>query len=237
MEKKYLFILLTAILLTPQVFAQPSTPVYVDRNGVMRWTDTKKAVSLFGVNYTTPFAHAFRAHEYLGVDHKKAIDADVYHFARMGLDAYRCHIWDSEISDSIGNIIPNRHLETIDYLIYSLKKRGIKSILTPLKFGENGYPEPNTSTPGFQDNYGKDGCLNNPESWPYQERYLVQYLEHVNPYTGISYKDDPDIIAIEINNEPEHKNAELTHAYLETMIKAIRSTGCRKPIFYNMSHN
>ena len=189
------------------------------------------------MNYTTPFAHAFRAHEYLGVDHKKAIDADVYHFARMGLDAYRCHIWDSEISDSIGNIIPNRHLETIDYLIYSLKKRGIKSIFTPLKFGENGYPEPNTSTPGFQDNYGKDGCLNNPESWPYQERYLVQFLEHVNPYTGISYKDDPDIIAIEINNEPEHKNAELTHAYLETMIKAIRSTGCRKPIFYNMSHN
>ena len=203
----------------------------------MRWSDSKKEVTLFGVNYTTPFAHAFRAHDYIGVEHKKAIDADVYHFARMGLDAYRCHIWDSEICDSIGNIISTRQLDLFDYLLYSLKQRGIKSILTPLKFGSNGYPEPNTPTPGFSDIYGKNGCLNNPDTWPYQERYLAGFLEHVNPYTGISYKDDPDIIAIEINNEPGHENAELTRRYLETMIGSIRSTGFRKPVFYNLSHN
>lgn len=237
MKKKQFRILLLAMLVSAPLFSQKRASVYVDREGLMRWSETKKEVSLFGVNYTTPFAHAFRAHEALGVDHKKAIDADVYHFARLGLDAYRCHLWDSEICDSVGNLIPTRQLEVLDYLISSLKNRGIKSILTPMKFGSNGYPERDTPTPGFSDIYGKDACLNNPDTWPFQERFLTQFLRHVNPNTGIAYKDDPDVIAIEINNEPGHKNAELTRAYLETMIRAIRSTGCRKPILYNMSHN
>jgi len=239
-KDKYLitcYVFIAAILLSAQGISQQHIPTFVDKNGVLRWSNTEDEVSLFGVNYTVPFAHAFRVHDYLGIDHKKAIKADVYHFSRMGLDAYRCHIWDSEISDSIGNIISNRQLEILDYLLYSLKQRGIKSVLTLLKFGSNGYPEPNTPTPGFSDIYGKDECLNNPDTWPYQERYLIQFLEHMNPYTGTSYKDDPDIIAIEINNEPGHKNARLTKSYLETMIGAIKSTGCRKPIFYNMSHN
>ncbi len=226
-----------ALLISAPVFSQDGASVYVDRQGIMRWSETKEELSLFGVNYTTPFAHAFRAHDKLGVDHKKAIDADVYHFARMGLDAYRCHLWDSEICDSVGNIIPTRQLEVLDYLVSSLKERGIKSILTPLKFGSNGYPEPNTPTPGFSDIYGKDECLRNQETWPFQVNFLVQFLMHVNPKTGLAYKDDPDIIAIEINNEPGHTSAELTRSYLETMIGAIRSTGCRKPVLYNMSHN
>ena len=54
-----------------------SVPVVVDDGGVMRWTDSGAAVALFGVNYSTPFAHAYRAHGYLGVDRKRAIDADV----------------------------------------------------------------------------------------------------------------------------------------------------------------
>jgi hypothetical protein len=237
MNKEHGISTLVALLISCFSFSQVQDPVFVDDHGVMRWCDSKREVTLFGVNYTIPFAHAFRAHDYIDVDHKMAIDADVYHFARLGLDAYRCHIWDSEICDSLGNIIPTRQLDALDYLLFNLHKRGIKSILTPLKFGSNGYPEPDTLTPGFSDIYGKDDCLNNPESWPCQERYLIGFLEHINPYKGTSYKDDPDIIAIEINNEPRHETAELTREYIETMITAIRSTGCTKPVFYNMSHN
>nr|PZN58489.1 MAG: hypothetical protein DIU61_00180 [Bacteroidota bacterium] len=29
------------------------------------------------------------------------LTADVYHFARRGFDAYRVHVWDTEISDSV----------------------------------------------------------------------------------------------------------------------------------------
>ena len=66
-----------------------STPIiYIDGNGVMRWSDTRREASFFGVNYTLPFAHAYRAIGYLGLDRKAAIDKDVYHISRLGLNAY-----------------------------------------------------------------------------------------------------------------------------------------------------
>ncbi|MEI9912102.1 MAG: hypothetical protein WDO71_22090 [Bacteroidota bacterium] len=76
--------------------------VYIDKQGVVRWTKDKSEASFFGVNYTVPFAYGYRSHKALGKDIKKAIDEDVYHFARLGLDAFRVHIWDVEITDSLG---------------------------------------------------------------------------------------------------------------------------------------
>ena len=66
--------------------------VYVDENGLMRWEDSSKEVHGFGVNYTVPFAHAYRSAERLGIDPKKEIDKDVYHFSRLGFDLYRLHV-------------------------------------------------------------------------------------------------------------------------------------------------
>ena len=85
-----LIICLLAVVASAQNKVQKSVPtIYVDAGGVMRWSDTKKEASFFGVNYTLPFAHAYRAMGYLGVDRKTAIDRDVYHMARLGLNAYR----------------------------------------------------------------------------------------------------------------------------------------------------
>ena len=81
--------------------------VYADESGIMRWKDSKKEVQGFGVNYTVPFAHGYRSAKKLGVDPKEAIDKDVYHFARLGFDAFRVHVWDTQISDSLGNLIEN----------------------------------------------------------------------------------------------------------------------------------
>ena len=72
------------------------------------------------------------------------------------------------------------------------------------------------------------------ESWPLQERYLTQFMDHVNPHTGLAYKDDPDILAFEICNEPGHWDYALTVDYINSMAKAIRDTGCGKPILYNI---
>lgn len=226
-----LFALVPAVL--PAV-DPPST--FVDDHGVMRWTATKAEVVQFGVNYTTPFAHAFRAHKRLGVDWRDAIAADVYHLARLGLDAYRVHMWDREITDEEGNLLVNEHMQAHDFLLSKLKERGIKSILTPLQFGNAAYPEGGVPLRGFSSRYGKQGSLENRESWPFQIRYLTQLMEHVNPHTGLAYKDDPDILAFEICNEPGHWDYALTVDYINTMVKAIRDTGCQKPIFYNMSH-
>src|SRR5258708_34313782 len=113
-------------------FAQKSSTknssnlVYVDRQGILRWTKNNAEASFFGVNYTVPFAYAYRAHKALNVDLQKAIQQDVYHFARIGLDAFRVHVWDNEISDVSGNLLENDHLRLFDFLLAELKKRNIK---------------------------------------------------------------------------------------------------------------
>ena len=111
--------------------------VYVDSAGVLRWKTTQQEVALFGVNYTTPFAHAYRAQKRLGVDLKKAIELDVAHMARLGFDAFRVHVWDREISDSNGNLLLNEHLDLFDFLLATLAKYNIKSILTPIAWWGN----------------------------------------------------------------------------------------------------
>jgi len=217
-------------------FAAGSPSAYVDSSGVLRWKGSGKEVALFGVNYTAPFAHAFRAHARLGIPIEKAIDADVYHLARLGLDAYRVHVWDREISDAQGNLVANEHVRALDYLLAQLKQRGIKVILTPLQFGGAGYPEPGEPLDGFTSKYGKQGSLENKESWPLQQRYLAQFVSHVNAYTGVSYRDEPNIIGFEICNEPGHFEYAPTVEYINHMVSALRGAGAQQPIFYNMSH-
>ncbi|MFI5129919.1 MAG: membrane or secreted protein, partial [Chitinophagales bacterium] len=141
--------------LRSQKTAKTTNLVYVDKQGVLRWTKGNAEASFFGVNYTTPFAHAYRAHKVLNADLEKAIKLDVYHFARLGLDAFRVHVWDTEISDTAGNLIDNDHLRLFDFLLAELKKRNIKTIITPIAFWGNGYPERDEATPGFARKYGK----------------------------------------------------------------------------------
>ena len=89
------------------------------------------------MNYTVPFAYGYRSHKALGIDIEKAIDADVYHMARLGLDAFRVHVWDVEISDSLGNLLENEHLRLFDYLVKKLKEHNIKILITPIAFWGN----------------------------------------------------------------------------------------------------
>jgi len=56
------------------------------------------------------------------VDREKAVDADAYHLSRMSANAYRIHVWDVEISDSIGNLLENDHLEIFDFFLPALFK-------------------------------------------------------------------------------------------------------------------
>ena len=236
-------ILFTIFTFLPQVhsYAQrsgKSSSVYVDEKGVMRWRKSKLEVQGFGINYTVPFAHAYRAAKTLNVAHKEAIDNDVYHFARLGFDAYRVHVWDTEISDSLGNLLENDHLELFDYMLKKMKDRGMKFILTPIAFWGNGWPEPDEKTPGFSRKYGKANCLTNEDAIKAQEKYLFQFLNHVNPHTGVAYKDDPDILAFEISNEPHHhESPDKVTAYITRLVNSMRKTKCDKPIFYNISHS
>ncbi|MBC8085521.1 MAG: cellulase family glycosylhydrolase, partial [Hymenobacter sp.] len=217
--------------------AAPRGNVFVDGQGVLRWEKGKQEVALFGVNYTTPFAYAYRAHQRLGVSHEQAIRQDVYHLARLGIDAFRVHVWDVEITDTVGNLQENEHLRLLDFLVHELKQRGIRIILTPIAYWNNGYPEQDSGT-GFSSIYSKGQAYVHPRAIAAQERYLTQFLNHRNPYTKALNREDPDIIAYEVCNEPKYQPPEAAiTGFADRLAAAIRATGCRKPVFYNVSEN
>lgn len=239
---KFLGYILVLILQTSLCLAQSNKAgagnslIYIDKEGVMRWKKDKTEAAFYGVNYTTPFAFAYRAHKTLDVDLEKAIQQDVYHLARLGLDAFRVHVWDTEISDVAGNLLENEHLRLYDFLLAELKKRNIKTIITPIAFWGNGYPERDENTPGFSQFYGRGKLTTNDSAIVAQENYLKQFFKHVNPYTKLSYHDDPDVIAVEINNEPAHSGPKSgVTQYINRLAAAIKSTGWKKPVFYNIS--
>jgi hypothetical protein len=203
----------------------------VDKKGIMRWTANNTEVKEFGVHYDMPFYYSFRAFTELGLSHDKGVEEDVYHIARLGLTAYRLHLWDSEISDTLGNLVDNKHLRILDYTLKQMKDRGFKIILTSLTYYETRDKEY-----GFGHKYRKKESYT-PEAIKATENYLFQLMNHVNRYTGIAFKDDPDIIAFEIYNEPEHQGhtKEYVVPYINRLVESIRRSGCRKPLFYCMS--
>lgn len=245
--KNFMVLLLCAASIAPCISAaetkkEPSPrqkyKIYVDDKGVMRRSDTKDEVSYYGTNYTSPFAYSYRALGYLGKDRKRAIDRDIYHIARLGMNAFRLHLWDAELADSAGNLVQNDHLDLLDYMIDQLEKRGIDIVLTAQTNFGNGYPERNIDTGSFTYDFDKCRIHDDPRAQEIQERYLKQLAQHVNPYTGRNYAKDNAIIAMEINNEPCHSGTkkEVT-AYINRMAKALRKAGFDKPILYNVTHN
>lgn len=211
---------------------------YKDDRGIIRDAETGKEAVFFGCNYTLPFAHAYRALERLGVRHEDAVDRDVYHLARLGFNAYRVHLWDVEISDKDGHLLENEHLRLFDYLLSRLKERGFTILITAQTNFGNGYPEPDSRDGGFSYDYEKCSVHVDTAAIAKQERYLYELVSHVNPYTKVSYGNDPAILGFEINNEPCNPgSAEQTREYIDRMAAAIRKTGTRKLIYYNASHN
>lgn len=230
---------LIALVAGGMQFSHASTPkVTVDRHGRMINSENRAEVRYYGTNYTLPFAHGFRAANALGIDIRKAIDRDVYHMSRMGLNAFRMHLWDAELADSVGNLIDNEHLALLDYLIAQLEKRGIDIILTAQTNFGNGYPEKNIDTGAFTYDFEKCRIHEDPRAIAAQEQYISALSKHKNPYTGMTYAADPSIISMEINNEPCHmSSSRQVKDYINTMVKALRRSGWEKPILYNVSHN
>lgn len=63
--------------------------VYMDKQGVIRWTESREEVALFGANYCLPSACDFRAADYVGGERKQMIVEDLEHFKRMNWDGLR----------------------------------------------------------------------------------------------------------------------------------------------------
>lgn len=216
--------------------------VYVDSVGVIRWTDDRREVALFGANYVLPTASDYRAAGFLGADRKRMIDDDMAQFARMGWDGLRLTFWgDWEASDSAGNLIGNDHLDLLDYLVARARERGIYMLFSPIQLYGSNWPDAlsDTTAPGFGRRFGKGRMGTDPAAIAAQANYLRQILRHVNPYTGVALKDEPAILFVELINEPWHHPEDLAGSirYIDTLTAAVRSTGCTKLVFYNVSQD
>lgn len=206
---------------------------YQVKNGVLLAPNGEE-VALFGVNYSLPFAFGYRSVAELGLDHREAIAMDVAHLARLGVTAYRVHLWDKLLTDREGNLLNNEHLALFDFLLQQLRQHHIKVIITPIAWWGSGYPAPDPAEPGFAVPYSKNQMNEQPKAIAAQHRYLQQLMAHKN-LDGVSYAKDPNIVAFELFNEPKHAKAEPVTDYVNQLIATMRAAGVTKPLFYNIS--
>ena len=215
--------------------------VYQDREGVIRWSGDDSRVALYGVNYCLPSACDYRAAGYVGGDRDAMIAEDLDHFKRMGWNGLRLSFWgDWQNTDVKGNLIDNEHLRLLDRLINEATKRGIYMLLSPIVTYDSSWPEMTDSTnTGFMNTFSKADLILDPAAKAAQKNYVAQLLNHTNRYSGRRIKDEPNILFIEVINEPAQfpDQPEAMTDYINGMVDAIRSTGCEKLTFYNVSQN
>jgi hypothetical protein len=220
--------------------AARANPIYVDAHATLRWAGDHREVALFGVNYCLPSASDYRAAGYFTSDRKKVIEQDMAHLARMGFDGLRLSFWgDYENSDERGNLVANDHLDLLDYLIAQAGARHISMLLSPIVTYDANWPDGKDigGPRGISQHFKKSELGTNPDAIAAQQNYLRQLLNHVNPYTGLALRDDPAIPMIEMINEPWHHPDDRAGSvrYINALVDAVRSTGCRKVTFHNVS--
>jgi hypothetical protein len=223
--------------------AAADQPVYLDPAGVIRWSDTKEEVGLFGANYCIMSGSDYRMAGIVANDRKAMIDEDLAQFARMGWTALRLCSWgDWENADKAGNLIVNEHVDLLDYVIAQARARGIYILLTPIHTYDPAFADQVTKPSaniGFSKYFSREEMGTNRDSIAAQANYIKQLLEHINPYTKSAIKDEPAILFVEMINEPVHHPEDVAGsiAYINTLVSAVRNTGCKKLTFFNVSQD
>jgi hypothetical protein len=162
-------------------------------------------------------------------------------FAAYGINAVRFHHNDCVLAGGADNAELNPDvMDRFDYFFACLKKRGIYMISD---FAATRYI-PANAVEGISDalpvNLVKvltilhDGVRNN------QKKLIKNWLTHVNPYTGIAWKDDPAFIGATLTNENNLDywinvtNSKLIAEILDKKLAAFRATSpeCDKDELY-----
>ena len=126
---------------------------------------------------------------------------------RFGVNAVRLHYMDpvgeysnfmlkgepclcAKGANDLDFVFMSEQLDKLEFLVSEFKKRGI-------------YVDLNLHVGRFHKRLGhrKGETLYNPELIASQKEYARRLLNHVNPHTGLAWKDDPAVFLVEIANE------------------------------------
>lgn len=96
--------------------------------------------------------------------------------------------------------LDEQSLERLDFLVHCLKEEGIYCYLDMLTYRKFKTGDGVENPLALRD--GPDNCCCfDPAMIDLQKEYMHQLWLHHNPYTGLSYKDDPVFVLVEIVNE------------------------------------
>jgi hypothetical protein len=125
--------------------------------------------------------------------------------ARYGINCVRLHFIDLDAPRGIiAAGTDSRHfdaqqLDRLDFLVAELKKRGIYIDMN-LNVGRSY--RAGDSVPDYDRiRWAKGMTLYDPRLIALQKEYARMLLTHVNPYTGLAYRDEPAMAIVEILNE------------------------------------
>jgi len=151
-------------------------------------------------------------------------------FTRYGINIVRMHYVSHRTPKQypvLDSFIEPVQLEKFDYFIAKLKENGIY-VYFQLNIARKFSAINGIMNPGRLPKY-KNGVDNvNRRMIDLQKRFHKEILEHVNPYTGIAYKDETCISMMEIANEnsivhswfsPTHKFSALVEPYKSEFIQ------------------
>ena len=170
---------------------------------------------IFGVNFTAGSGMP---------DHATA-DKVAARLAKFGLNAVRFHFLDSTwgnphlidyASDDSRNWNTNA-LDRLDYFISRLRAEGVYSDLNLLvgrEFGHHDGVDAQIRTLQWKTAHAV-GFFHAP-LLAAQQQYARQLLTHRNPYTGLTYAEDPAVALVEIDNENG-----LLHAWMGRELDAL----------------
>ncbi|MFP4164974.1 MAG: carbohydrate binding domain-containing protein [Chitinispirillaceae bacterium] len=126
--------------------------------------------------------------------------------AKFGINLVRIHLIDVDYDHGLferstvnTTDLDPKKMDRMDFFVNELKKRGIYvnfCIQSGRVFKEGDSPDY-----PVENKQSKYVTLFNDRLIELQKDYARKTLDHVNPYTGLAYKDDPAVAQIELTNE------------------------------------
>ena len=156
---------------------------FVDESGRTR--------RFFGVNLYGPAA----------LPEKTDAPAMAERLARWGINAVRIfpqYTWQRRADQDFSKGIDPELLDRFDWLFFQLKKHGISADMNLHSARTAGYRFKDFKQT-MKENKGLDNF--DPTFILHQKEFIRTIFNHVNPYTGLAYRDDPAVMTWEINNE------------------------------------